>query len=214
MAHWIFVDYENIHPSDFSPDRQPDTHVLVFLGANQQKIPSELAIALQEFGSRGRYIRCTASGKNALDFHIAYYLGEIAPQHPDDSFHVVSADKGFDPLVRHMRTERGITINRHTALPALNGDARQATGKKQVRRDTGNATPKKQARRAATGVEEVRKALAAAGSTRPRKVNTLRNWIDAGYNSKLDEQEIDRLVASLRSRKLIVLDGDKVSYRL
>ena len=62
MAHWILVDYENVRPSDFHPDRQPDTHVIVFLGPNQHKIPADLVMALQAFGSRGT-IRSVRRGR-------------------------------------------------------------------------------------------------------------------------------------------------------
>ncbi len=202
MAHWILVDYENVRPSDFHPDRQPDTRIIVFLGPNQHKIPADLVMALQAFGPDARYIQCPASGRNALDFHIAFYLGDIAPRHPGDQFHIVSEDKGFDPLVRHMRTEFGIAVQRHAGLPSIPGRTKAAR--------------KTAASRAAAAptVEEVRKALAAAGASRPRKVNTLRNWIDTRFNGKLAEPDLDRLVANMRSRKLIAVSGDRVSYKL
>ena len=203
MAHWIFVDYENVRPNDFHPDRLPDTHILVFLGPNQHKIPAELVMALQAFGPHARYIQCAASGKNALDFHIAFYLGEIAHQHSEDEFHIVSEDKGFDPLVQHMR-KRGITVRRQAGLPTIpsGGKASAPKGKTPAKRST------------ALAVEDVRKALAAAGKARPRKVATLRNWINTTFNRELDETALDRLVADLRSRRLIVVSADKVSYTL
>ena len=203
MAHWILVDYENVRPSDFHPERQPDTRILVFLGPNQQKIPADLVMALQAFGPDARYIQCSAAGRNALDFHIAFYLGDLAPRHPGDQFHIVSADKGFDPLVRHMRAERNISVQRHATLPAIRRRAKATTKRKSSR--PGAAAPT---------AEDVRKALAAAGASRPRKVNTLRNWIDTRFNSKLSEADLDRLVASLRSRQLVAVSGDKVTYRL
>ncbi len=203
MAHWILVDYENVRPSDFHPDRQPDTRILVFLGPNQQKIPADLVMALQAFGPDARYIQCSAAGRNALDFHIAFYLGDLAPRHPDDQFHIVSADKGFDPLVRHMRAERGIAVHRHAALPAIPGRAKAAAKKKTAA-----------SRAAAPTLEDVRKALAAAGASRPRKVNTLGNWIRTRFNGRLADADLDRLVANLRSRQLVKVSGDKVTYKL
>lgn len=204
MAHWILVDYENVRPSDFHPDRQPDTRILVFLGPNQQKIPADLVMALQAFGPDARYIQCSAAGRNALDFHIAFHLGDLAPRHPGDQFHIVSEDKGFDPLVRHIRAEHGVSVHRHAALPAIPGRAKAAPKKKTAASRAGTAPT----------VEDVRKALAAAGASRPRKVNTLRNWIGTHFNGRLADADLDRLVANLRSRQLVKVSGDKVAYKL
>ena len=203
MAHWILVDYENVRPSDFHPDRQPDTRIIVFLGPNQRKIPADLVMALQAFGSDARYIQCSTAGRNALDFHIAFYLGDLAPRHPGDQFHIVSADKGFDPLIRHMRAERGSSVQRHAALPAI--PARAKAAKKKTAAARAGPVPT---------VEDVRKALAAAGATKPRKVNTLRNWIGTRFNGRLADADLDRLVANLRSRQLVKVSGDKVAYKL
>ena len=159
-------------------------------------------MALQAFGTDARYIRCSAAGPNALDFHIAFYLGDLAPRHPEDQFHIVSKDKGFDPLVRHMRAERGIAIQRHATLPRIPARTKAAASK----------TPASRA--GAPTVDEVRKALAAAGATRPRKVSTLRNWIDTRFNGRVAQTDLDRVVANLRSRRLIAVSGDKVSYKL
>ena len=45
-------------------------------------------------------------------------------------------------------------------------------------------------------------------------MKTLRNWIDTRFNGKLDEAALDGMVADLRSRRLIAVVGDRVSYRL
>ena len=45
-------------------------------------------------------------------------------------------------------------------------------------------------------------------------MNTLRNWIDTRFNGKLGAADLDRLVANLRSRRLVVVSGDKVTYKL
>ena len=40
------------------------------------------------------------------DFHIAYYIGRLAAETPDAFFHVISKDTGFDPLIKHLKTQK------------------------------------------------------------------------------------------------------------
>ena len=79
-----------------------------------------LARALQPFGADVKYVQMEGSGHNALDFHIAYYLGRLAVEHPEARFQIVSKDAGFDPLVAHLRA-RELLCERQ---PSLNGRCR------------------------------------------------------------------------------------------
>lgn len=78
--------------------------VQVFVGPGQSKVSFEIASALQCMGPRAEYIRASAPGRNALAFHIAFHLGQLAQREPDAFFHVISRDAGFDPLVAHLET--------------------------------------------------------------------------------------------------------------
>ncbi|MCY1388718.1 PIN domain protein [compost metagenome] len=60
-------------------------------------------MAIQRFGDRADYIQLDTPGQNALDFHVAYYLGRLAVEEPDAFFHIISRDKGFDPLIKHLK---------------------------------------------------------------------------------------------------------------
>jgi len=57
-------------------------------GSAQTKIPFEMAAALQRMGDRARYIRIAGQGANALDFHIAFYVDQLAAQGPEAQFHI------------------------------------------------------------------------------------------------------------------------------
>ena len=46
---------------------------MVFIGANQTKVTIEFASLLQQLGTRAQYLRISGNGRNALDFHIAFY---------------------------------------------------------------------------------------------------------------------------------------------
>jgi hypothetical protein len=56
--------------------------IMVFVGATQGKIPLEMARVLQAFGPDVEYIQMDGNGTNALDFHIAYYIGRLAAKCP------------------------------------------------------------------------------------------------------------------------------------
>lgn len=113
MKH-ILIDFENTQPDAaqlraLNPD---DSHIWLFLGKNQQKtLPIELCEALCRFGRHVHFIRIAKTGKNALDFYLAYYLGQITTEDNDALICILSRDTGFDVLVEHLENEhlcRGI----------------------------------------------------------------------------------------------------------
>lgn len=71
--HYILIDYENVQPKNLGILNVHPVKVLVFVGANQAKVPFDLAASLQALGSNARYIKIQGNGSNALDFHIAFY---------------------------------------------------------------------------------------------------------------------------------------------
>ena len=109
--NYVLIDYENVQPTDVQMLNQDYFYVVVFLGVNQTKISSDMAMIFQEMGSRAKYIKISGNGPNALDFHIAFYVGQLTGQYPDAYFHIISNDTGFDPLIQHLR-DRKIFINR------------------------------------------------------------------------------------------------------
>jgi NTP pyrophosphatase (non-canonical NTP hydrolase) len=95
----VLVDWENVQPKESDlRARVPDvTDVWIFHGPNQ-KVDSE---DYGSFGSRMTPVKIARSGKNALDFHLSFYMGYIASRHPDARFVVVSNDKGYGPMLEH-----------------------------------------------------------------------------------------------------------------
>ncbi|WP_281269203.1 PIN domain-containing protein [Thiocapsa rosea] len=78
-------------------------HLPVFVGIQQNRIPFDFTNAMQRLGEHARYVRIGGiggiggAGRNALDFHLAFYLGELVQRDPGRVFRVVSKDGGFDP---------------------------------------------------------------------------------------------------------------------
>lgn len=79
-----------------------------------------LAFRLSIFGRRQQvaFQKIEGSGKNALDFHIAFQLGRIIETEPETECIVLSADKGFDPLLSHLN-KNGLSCRRVNAMGEL-----------------------------------------------------------------------------------------------
>jgi hypothetical protein len=99
----LFVDLENVQKVDLA--RVPiNARVVVFYGITQKKLPEELVVQAQPLGARLKWLKISGQGPNALDFHIAFYLGKELTNSPKSACLILSKDTGFDPLVRHLNT--------------------------------------------------------------------------------------------------------------
>lgn len=77
-TNYVLIDYENVQPEAMAVLAQEHFKVLVFVGANQAKVTFEVASVLQQMGDRAEYVKITGNGSNALDFHIAFYIGVLS----------------------------------------------------------------------------------------------------------------------------------------
>lgn len=98
----LFIDFENVQKIDFSL-LPVDATVMIFYGITQRKLPEELVVKAQPLGSRLTWTKITGQGSNALDFHIAFYLGKTLAEDPAAECAILSRDAGFDPLVGHLQ---------------------------------------------------------------------------------------------------------------
>ena len=81
-TNYVLIDYENVQPNSLAGLDAEHFRVLVFVGANQNKLTFEIAAAIQKLGPRAEYVRIAGNGANALDFHIAFHIGQLAAQDP------------------------------------------------------------------------------------------------------------------------------------
>jgi len=207
----------------------------VFLGQHQTRLMLELVQALQPFGADAEYIAIQGNGPDAVDFHIAFYIGRLAATEPGASFTIVSKDKGFDPLVRHL-VGIGIQCQRVAEIegsPVLAKPAAKKAAKavqKAVTKVAAKKAPAKQpaAKQATAPAAKSAAPSAAKGtstrtaeviarlkkSSKPAKMTTLRSSIKSWFKPALDDKAVDAIVQSLQSTKAIAVDGTRVSYAL
>lgn len=97
----LLVDYENKHKVDLSP-LDANFRAIIFVGANQHAPKASTKRDTGHKFSRVDFLKISGAGKNALDFHIAFELGRTFESAPATQCFVLSGDKGFDPLLRHL----------------------------------------------------------------------------------------------------------------
>lgn len=110
----LLVDLENVQTIDLSRV-PPNARVKIFYGTTQKKLPAELVVQAQPLGRRLEWVKISGQGPNALDFHIAFYLGQELASSPDSECAILSRDTGFDPLIRHLLA-LGRTCRRASSL--------------------------------------------------------------------------------------------------
>jgi hypothetical protein len=194
-TNYVLIDYENVQPDDLDTLQHEHVRVIVFVGPHQTKIAFEKAAALQRMGSNAEYVRLSGGGANALDFHIAYYLGQLIAKDPTAYFHVISKDTGFDPLVKHLRERklRACRVRSIGEIPILKP-----------------VDPNSSPDRVALLVANLQK----QGAARPRTVATLSSSISHTFQKQLMAQEVNALVSDLKKKGLIKVEGTKVTYHL
>lgn len=107
---YVLIDLENVMPDDFSRLNREDVRTYLFAGKMQEKIKLATVMAVQPLGDKVKWVQMAGSGKNALDFHLAFYLGELFAEDPKGTYYFVSNDLGFDPLVSHVKSRGGAAL--------------------------------------------------------------------------------------------------------
>lgn len=188
VTEYLLIDFENVRPAGL-PSIHENQNVFIFAGDNQNKIDYELVRATQPYGNRVQWIKIKGSGRNALDFHISFYLGKLSTAHKRASFFILSKDKGFDPLVRYLENS-GIQCKRITQLQEF------ITGT-EVEDDIKFA-------------KILKMLLKIDLARRPKTIRTLKAFILS--RDKMDSAKIDNIIKRLADEKMVILNGKKVSY--
>lgn len=95
----VLVDWENVQPKDVDIRALVSdvTDVWLFHGPNQRNVDKDQTA----FGDRVTCVPISRAGKNALDFHLSFYMGYIASRNPAARFVVLSNDQGYGPMLEH-----------------------------------------------------------------------------------------------------------------
>ena len=109
-TNYVLVDFENVQPDSLAALATGQFRVKVFVGASQAKgrISFELVHSMQALGANAEYVKIARTGKNAVDMHIAYYIGRLLEKEPSAVIHIVSRDTDFDPLIEYLHAKGSV----------------------------------------------------------------------------------------------------------
>ena len=214
-TNYVLIDYENVRVESLALLKGEHFRVQVFLGPKNLKLHRELVFAMQTFGDRGKYIVLEAHGPNALDFHIAYYLGVLAFADSTGFFHVISKDTGFDPLIQHLKG-KGVSAARSVSIEAMPCFSQVAASTNDSIGASDKLKPKSPAGPVSIDdmINVVANNLTRQGAARPRTRKTLRNAIHSWCGKDLAASVIDAVCDAIIKCGYVKVDGAKVTYTL
>ncbi len=194
-TNYILIDFENVQMADISSFENDNFRIIIFVGANQTKIPLKLASSLQRMGKKAEYVEIAGNGPNALDFHIAFYLGKLTASEPEAYFHIISKDKGFDPLIQHLKAKK-ILIGRSSDVNEI----------PMVR----IVNIKSNEERIQMVIDKIKQPQV----SKPRTVKTLSSTIAALFHKEISDDEIAAVISGMVTIKFITVTENKVTYAL
>lgn len=192
-TNFVLIDAENVKPQFIEKLKHEHFRVVVFVGANIKRLDLEIVTAIQSLGSNGSYVQISSHGPSALDFHIAYYIGNLSAAHPGAYFHIISKDKGFDPLIKHLKDQK-IFCSRWASVLEI-----------PFVRSTDMLSPKQRA-------EDFYEKRIASNKARPATVLSLQSTILSHFQKTLSVEEVANVLKALTAAGHVVVNGKKVGY--
>ena len=194
-TNYVFIDYENVQPEKLNALDKEHFKVFVFVGALQSTVSADMFVSALQLGNVTG-VKVSGKGKNALDFHIACYIGQITATDPSAYIHIISNDTGFDPLVTHLKA-KGFSVRRLKDVKGI------------------TPVPTIKATQCHTMQEKLGVVVTyLKNSTKPRVVKTLSSHIRSIFKKALSDEEVAGIIKELEKQKIITLTDAKVSYSL
>ncbi len=218
FAHFVFVDFENVPTVDLGLVAGKPVRVTLLIGKNQGKVDFALVDQIHRLAAQVELVKIGASGHNALDLTLAFYLGQAIQRVPAAQYHIVSKDKDFEPMIAHL-TSQGLAVERCDSFaglaflpkprkpgPVKGGASLKVTAPVKP-------VPLVQAASAEERLEKLSSRLRNISAPRPKNKARLLAHINTAFGGKLDEGVQNHLLAELIQRGILTLDAKaKVTY--
>lgn len=219
----VFVDLENVKTIDTTVLGGKSLTLHLFLGPQNKKLDVDVVECLLEHSQTVKLVRSPKAGRNALDFVLAYHLGQAVQADPKGYFHIVSKDGGFDSLVDLLKSKH-VKAKRHADWSGLNfqsqakpvvavvspapAESKVTVTPKAPSTPKPPAVPKAPATSALSGeatklIENLRKL---PKPKRPKKEKSLIAHAKALCGKDVSASSMTKVLGELKKAKLIVVD--------
>lgn len=205
FTHFIFVDFENVPKADLAPVVGKPVHVTLLIGKKQTKLDLFLVQQMRRVSDQVDLVEVGASGHNALDLTLAFYLGQAAQRTPAAQFTIISKDKDFEAMLSHLSGKAINVVRRDTFAAAFQPTPKKAAlGAKAA--SQAKAPPEDR-------LEKLITRLKNNLAPRPKNKARLLAHIKTALGQKLADPELAQKLDELVRRGVLVIeDGDAVRY--
>jgi PIN domain len=216
-TNYVLVDFENVQPDSLEALASGAFRVKVFVGAQQARgrVSFEFSESMQKLGSHAEYVRIARSGPNAVDMHIAYYVGRLLEKESHAAVFVISRDTDFDPLVEYLQA-KGSNCRRVKSIAELVKLIPKAVAPAAPKSASRAAPPspakKAQSDRLAPIIKHLH-SLRGKPSTRKSLATTIGAYFKQ-HGGALGDKVVEQLIDELIRLKYVSQSGPKVSYHL
>lgn len=214
MRNLYFIDFENIQNFAYESLNKNEDMVVIFVGHVQSKINFDIVSKTQKLGDSVHWIKMAGSGRNSLDFHIAYYLGYFISAQEEKSnkckVFIVSNDGDYDVLIKHIQ-ENGIQCERITTKV---NEQLDRPLEMTIKVEKSTPIEKHKLHEHSEVLDHLLSSLKKQDKLkRPRTLKTLSNHIVAQYKNKKDGLSAEKVLDLLISNKKISVNNDRITYK-
>ncbi|MCK5006510.1 MAG: hypothetical protein KAR73_03935 [Spirochaetales bacterium] len=194
MEKVLLIDFENVQNINLEQIEKFDYRIYVFIGESQNKIPFDLVKAAQKLGGKLKWIKIDGNGANALDFHIAYFLGNQIEKDRNNEYVILSKDKGFDPLVKFI-TKKNVKCRRINSIIEIAPTRKSDSHNEEYRKVLEN-------------LKKIDKAK------KPRRRNTLKQHVKSLLGKTLTDEICNEIIDQLFIEGIVSEENGKLIYEL
>jgi hypothetical protein len=215
-TNYVLVDFENVQPDSLAALAGGAFRIKVFVGASQARgrISFELSHSMQMLGANAEYVKIARSGPNAVDMHIAYFIGRLIEKEPNAFIYIVSRDTDFDPLVEYLQGS-GVSAKRAKTIAEIVRLMPKPKAPAQAPKPARSHVPpprRAHSDKLAPIIKQLH-SLSGKPATRKKLSQTIANYFRQ-HGGPLADSAIEQLIEDLIRMKYITQSGTKVSYNL